>query len=75
MRSRSRSWGSAHHAGGHRCGRASTHLALLAGLRGDRSRNLGVTEFGQSSDLADAYRIHGIDTATIVDCALSVTER
>ncbi|MFJ2633869.1 transketolase-like TK C-terminal-containing protein [Streptomyces sp. NPDC087422] len=50
-------------------------LAFLAGLRGDRTKNLGVTEFGQSSALQDAYRIHGIDTATIVDVALSLTGR
>ncbi|MFE3205862.1 pyruvate dehydrogenase [Embleya sp. NPDC059237] len=50
-------------------------LAFLAGLRGDRTRNLGVTEFGQSSALQDAYRIHGIDTATIVDAALDLAGR
>jgi pyruvate dehydrogenase E1 component len=50
-------------------------LAFLAGLRGDRTRNLGVTEFGESSDLQDAYRIHGIDPATIIDVALSLTSR
>jgi hypothetical protein len=50
-------------------------LAFLAGLRGDRTRNLGVTEFGQSSDLADAYRLHGIDTVSIVDAALALTGR
>ena len=32
----------------------------------------GVTEFGQSSSLDDAYRIHGIDTAAIVDAALTL---
>ncbi len=47
-------------------------MAFLAGLRGDRSRNLGVSEFGQSSDLHDAYRIHGIDTASIVDAAMTL---
>ena len=40
-------------------------LSFLAGARGDRIRCLGVTDFGQSSDLADAYALHGIDTATI----------
>ncbi|MEV4253585.1 pyruvate dehydrogenase, partial [Spirillospora sp. NPDC049652] len=50
-------------------------LAFLAGARGDRIRCLGVTEFGQSSDLADAHAIHGIDTASIVDAALGVTGR
>ncbi|MEO3781383.1 pyruvate dehydrogenase [Micromonospora sp. B11E3] len=45
-------------------------LAFLAGARGDRITCLGVSEFGQSSDLADAYRLHGIDTASIIDAAL-----
>ena len=47
-------------------------LAFLAGARGDRTRCLGVTQFGQSSSLDDAYRIHGIDTASIVDAALTI---
>ncbi len=50
-------------------------LSFLAGLRGDRTRNLGVTEFGQSSELQDAYRLHGIDTASIVDAALTLVAR
>jgi pyruvate dehydrogenase E1 component len=48
-------------------------LAFLAGARGDRIRCLGVTDFGQSSNLADAYTLHGIDTASIVDNALTLT--
>jgi pyruvate dehydrogenase E1 component len=50
-------------------------LSFLAGVRGDRIRCLGVTEFGQSSDLADAYTLHGIDVASIVDAALTLTGR
>lgn len=50
-------------------------LAFLAGARGDRIQCLGVTEFGQSSSLADAYALHGIDTGAIVDAALSVLGR
>lgn len=50
-------------------------LAFLAGARGDRIRCLGVTEFGQSSDLADAYALHGIDSASIVDAALGLAGR
>jgi pyruvate dehydrogenase E1 component len=50
-------------------------LAFLAGARGDRIRCLGVTGFGQSSNLADAYALHGIDTASIVDAALTLTGR
>ena len=49
-------------------------LSFLAGVRGDAIRCLGVTEFGQSSDLADAYRIHGIDTDSIVSAALDVSD-
>ncbi len=50
-------------------------LAFLAGVRGDRIRCLGVTEFGQSSDLTDAYALHGIDVPSIVDAALTLTGR
>ena len=50
-------------------------LAFLAGARGDRIRCLGVTEFGVSSNLADAYEHHGIDTASIVDAALEMLGR
>lgn len=47
-------------------------LAFLAAARGDRTRNLGVTEFGQSSDLEDAYKIHGIDVDSIVRAAVDI---
>lgn len=50
-------------------------LAFLAAVRGDRVRCLGVSEFGQSSDLASAYELHGIDVASIVDAALGLTGR
>jgi pyruvate dehydrogenase E1 component len=50
-------------------------LAFLSGLRGDRIRCLGVTEFGQSSGLDDAYRLHGLDVASIADAALSLLSR
>ena len=50
-------------------------LSFLAGARGDRTRCLGVTEFGQSSGLEDAYALHGIDTGSIVDAALSLLGR
>lgn len=49
-------------------------LSFLAGARGDRIRCLGVEEFGQSSGLADAYRLHGLDVAAIVDAALGLVE-
>ncbi len=47
-------------------------LSFLAGARGDSIRCLGVTSFGESSDLAAAYRRHGIDTESIVDAALTL---
>lgn len=50
-------------------------LSFLAGARGDRMRCLGVTDFGQSSDLADAYELHGIDTPSIVEAALDLVGR
>ena len=50
-------------------------LSFLAGVRGDRIRCLGVTEFGQSSDLADAYALHGIDSTAIIDAALGLLDR
>ncbi len=47
-------------------------LSFLAGARGDRVICLGVKEFGQSSSLEDAYRIHGIDADSILDAALGM---
>jgi pyruvate dehydrogenase E1 component len=50
-------------------------LAFLAGARGDRIRCLGVSAFGQSSSLTDAYRLHGIDAGSVVDAALAMSRR
>lgn len=50
-------------------------LAFLAGVRGDRSRNLGVSDFGQGSSVSDAYEIHGIDAASIVANAFDLVDR
>jgi pyruvate dehydrogenase E1 component len=50
-------------------------LAFLAGARGDRIRCLGVTEFGQSSDLYAAHALHGIDTGSILSAALMLVGR
>lgn len=41
----------------------------------DRIRCLGVTEFGQSSDLTDAYALHGVDVASTIDAAFTLTGR
>lgn len=48
-------------------------LAFLAGIHQVPARNLGVTRFGQSGDVADVHRYHGIDTDAIVRAALDVT--
>ncbi|WP_432790263.1 pyruvate dehydrogenase [Brevibacterium sp. K11IcPPYGO002] len=50
-------------------------LAFLAGVRGDRTRNLGVTEFGQASSVSQAHALHGIDTDSIVSAALDLVGR
>jgi pyruvate dehydrogenase E1 component len=49
-------------------------LAFLAGVHRVHARHLGVTTFGQSSDLASAYAIHGIDADGIVTAALDGAE-
>lgn len=50
-------------------------LSFLAGVRGDRLKGLGVREFGQSSTVDEAYRLHGIDVGSIVDAALTLLSR
>lgn len=50
-------------------------LSFLAGVRGDRIALLGVTEFGQSSSLDEAYRLHGLDVESIVSSALRTVDR
>jgi pyruvate dehydrogenase E1 component len=49
-------------------------LAFLAAVRGDPIACLGVTAFGQSSALGDAYRKHGIDHATVVGAAFDLLD-
>lgn len=50
-------------------------LAFLAGVRGDRTRNLGVSDFGQASSMSEAHAIHGIDAKAIVSNALDLLGR
>ena len=50
-------------------------LSFLAGVRGDPIACLGVSDFGQSSDVDDAYRLHGIDVGSIMDAALTLLRR
>ena len=48
-------------------------LAWLGAVRGHRVRALGVDRFGQSADLVDLYRVHGLDADGILDaCAAAV---
>ena len=47
-------------------------LAFLATIRRVPSIPLGVSGFGQSGDLADVYRYHGIDTDSVVAAALDL---
>jgi pyruvate dehydrogenase E1 component len=47
-------------------------LSFLAAVRGDAIRCLGVTDFGQASDLADAYALHGIDADSVAEAALDL---
>jgi pyruvate dehydrogenase E1 component len=48
-------------------------LAFLAGVHGAAIACLGVSQFGQSGDIADLYRHHGVDAETIVGAALDLT--
>ena len=41
----------------------------MAAVGRHRIHALGVTDFGQSADIPDLYRLHGIDAAAIVDAA------
>jgi pyruvate dehydrogenase E1 component len=48
-------------------------LAFLASVNEVRSVSLGITSFGQSGDIEDIYRYHGIDADSIVRAALDAT--
>ncbi len=50
-------------------------LAFLAGVRGDATCNLGVSDFGQASSVAQAYELHGIDAVAIANAALDLLGR
>ncbi len=47
-------------------------LAFLAGINQVRAAHLGVSRFGQSGDLDDIYRHHGLDTDSIITAALDL---
>jgi len=51
-------------------------LAWLAGVGRHRLQALGVDHFGQSGDIPDLYRAHGLDTEAILDaCAAACLGR
>jgi pyruvate dehydrogenase E1 component len=49
-------------------------LTFLAAVHGTPVVNLGVDRFGQSGDLNDTYRYHGLDVDSIVAAALDATD-
>ncbi len=49
-------------------------LAFLATVNGVPATHLGVTRFGQSGDLHDVYRYHGLDTDSIVAASLDLVD-
>jgi len=49
-------------------------LAFLAGVNRVPAAHLGVTGFGQSGDLGDVYRYHGLDTDSIVAAGLDLVD-
>jgi pyruvate dehydrogenase E1 component len=51
-------------------------LSWLGSIHGHRVIALGVDRFGQSADLLDLYRVHGLDAAAILDaCAAALLRR
>jgi pyruvate dehydrogenase E1 component len=46
-------------------------LSWIGAVRGHRLVSLGVTRFGQSGDIPDLYRLHGIDADAIAHAALA----
>jgi pyruvate dehydrogenase E1 component len=49
-------------------------LAFLAGVNGVPATHLGVSTFGQSGNLDDVYRCHGLDADAIVRAALDLVD-
>jgi pyruvate dehydrogenase E1 component len=49
-------------------------LSFLAGVNGSAMTCLGVKGFGQSGDLSDVHRYHGLDRDTIVGAAFDLLE-
>nr|WP_322098177.1 pyruvate dehydrogenase [Nakamurella alba] len=49
-------------------------LAFLAGIHRVAAVHLGVTDFGQSGDLASVYAHHGLDSGSVVAAALDLVD-
>ena len=49
-------------------------LAFLANIHRVPATHLGVSEFGQSGDLASVYRHHGIDADAVIAAALDLVD-
>lgn len=49
-------------------------LAFLASVHGVPARHLGVSSFGQCGGIDDVYRLHGIDTESMVRAVLDLVE-
>ncbi|WP_214369862.1 transketolase-like TK C-terminal-containing protein [Pseudonocardia sp. H11422] len=49
-------------------------LAFLAGINQVRATHLGVSRFGQSGDIEQVYRYHGLDTDSIIGAALDLLD-
>ncbi len=49
-------------------------LAFLATINQVPGSHLGVSDFGQSGDIEDMYRLHRIDTTSIVGAALDLVD-
>lgn len=49
-------------------------LSFLAGVNQVKSRNLGMSKFGQSGDMDSVYRYQGIDADSIVNAVLDLTQ-
>ncbi len=47
-------------------------LSWLGAVAGHRIAAAGVDRFGQSGDILDLYRVHGLDADAIVDAAASL---
>ena len=47
-------------------------LSWLGAVRGHRACPLGVDQFGQSADVVDLYRLHGLDEDAILDACACV---